>query len=175
MKKRESRVICNKIDFRTLAAGNVDSVLANSRCRFSADPRYFKSVAVEMNRMIIAAFVFHDNPVASPRLYRQRISIRPGLAVDRPTIETAVTAGDFFKYKVEAGVRFRSRRIRAKDSVVPSVRRWLRPLGPAVLIGILDHDPHAHFPHAIFSCAEDPHTRLLHFDDGIDAFCGREH
>ena len=102
MIQRQARIVGDKINFDALAARHVDRVFANPRSRLSAEPRDFKGVAVKMNRMIVAAAVFHYDSVALPFLHQQRIDIRPGLAVDRPAIKTAVTAGDFFKDKIKA-------------------------------------------------------------------------
>ena len=124
--------------------------------------------------MIVAAFVVHRDPVALTGFHDQRIDIRPGFAVDRPAIKPAVTAGNFFKDEVEAVIRFRSRRIRAKDGVIPSARLRFRPLRRAALPGVFDHDTHAHSRMLVFGGAENPHSRLFHLDDGIDAFRGGE-
>ena len=86
-----------------------------------------------------------------------------------------MTAGDFFKDKVEAVVRFRNRCGGAKDGVIPSARLRLRPLRLAVLTRILDHNTHTHGAHVVLRRAEDPHSRLFHLDDSIDTFRGGEH
>src|SRR5206468_10334047 len=131
-----------KIDFSTLTAWNVDRVLANSCDCFSSDARYFKRVAVKMNRVIVPALVLHHHPVTSTGSHHQRINIRPGFAVDRPTIKSSAATWDFLEDEVEALVRFRNRSARAKDSVVPSTRRRLRPLGLAALVRVFDHNTH---------------------------------
>src|ERR1700757_3555885 len=91
VEERETWVICDKIDFSTLTAWNIDRVLANSCGCFSSDARQFKSMAMKMNRVIVPALVFHHHPVTLTGLHHQRINIRPGFAVDRPAIKTSVT------------------------------------------------------------------------------------
>src|SRR5207344_3436757 len=113
--------------------------------------RQFKSMTVKMNRVIVSTFVLHDKAVALTGLYHQRINIRPGLTIDRPAVKASVTTRDFFEGEVEALVRFRCRRVRAKDGVIPDARWRLRPLRGTGLARIFDHNAHAHFPHAIFS------------------------
>src|SRR4030095_10379641 len=140
VKEGESRVVRNKINFSILTAWHVDCILADSRSRFPSDSRYFKGMAVKMNRVIVAALVFHHHPVMPTSLDHQRIRIRPRLAVDRPTIKPSTTAGDFFEGEVETLIRFRSRRLRPKDGIIPGARQGLGPLGPGALVRILDHD-----------------------------------
>src|SRR5438445_12355255 len=128
-----------------------------------------------MNRMIVAALVFHHHPVTSTGFPGQRINVRPGLVVDRPTIKSSMTTWNFLEDEVEALVWFRSRGARAKHGVVPSARRRLRPLRLPVLTRILDHNTHTHGAHIVFDRAERPHPRLIHLDDRVDTFCGGEH
>src|SRR4249920_1098753 len=127
-----------------------------------------------MDRMIITAAVFHRHAVASPFLNQQRIDIRPGFAVDRPAIKTAMTAGDLLEDKIEAIVGFRAWLGTSKDGVIPATRLRSRPLRLTALSGVFDDDAHAQFAHAVVDRTEDPHSRLFHFDDSIDAFRGGE-
>src|SRR6266498_2407155 len=128
-----------------------------------------------MNRVIVPALVLHHHPVTSTGSHHQRINIRPGFAVDRPTIKSSAATGDFLEDEVEALVRFRNRSTCAKDSVVPSARRRLRPLGLSVLVRVLDHNTHTYAAHIVFYRTEHPHSRLFHLDDRVDALCGGQY
>src|SRR5262245_22533602 len=125
---------------------------------------------MKMDRVIVAAFVFHRDSITLTFLYNQRVDIRPGFTVDSPAIKPAVTTENFLEYEIEAMIGFRSRRVSAEHRVIPGIRRRFRPLGWPGPAGVFNDDAEAHFAHVVIGVAENPHSRIFHFDDGINPF-----
>ena len=119
MVQRQARIIGNEIYLHALAARHVDRVLENSRGRLFADASQLKRMTVKVDRMIVAALVFHTDSVTLPFLYDQRIDIRPGVAVDRPSIKTAVAAENFFKDQINALIWFGMGCVSTENCIIP--------------------------------------------------------
>ncbi len=58
--------------------------------------------------------------------------------------------------------------------VVPERFRRLDPFRLALLVRVFDHDSHAHLAQLFTRLPKNPHARLVHGDDGIDAFGGSQ-
>src|SRR5205807_1284177 len=97
------------------------------------------------NGVIIPALVDHGEPIASSALGRkQRVCIRPGFAVESPTIVTATAPRNLFENKLDALVRLGHRSIIAEDCVVPRRSRWREPLRLTVLVRVFDNNTKSH-------------------------------
>src|SRR5215510_10065443 len=104
---------------------------------------------MKMDRVIVAAFIFHRDSVALTFLYNQRLDIRPRFAVDGPAIEAASTPRDFFKDETNALIGLRMDRVGAEDGIIPAAYPRFCPLWSAALPTVFDDDPNPHFAQAV--------------------------
>jgi len=99
------------------------------------------------------------------------------LAVDREDVELTHAARDFFEDHVERVVRC-ARGLGAfgvaEDGVIPAQVGGFEPLGLLVLTGVLDDDAEAGHADGVFRRTENPDTRVIHFDNGVDAFASAD-
>ena len=63
MKKGEARVISQEIDFDGIAARNDNNVFENSRRALAGKLCQLKSVAMQVNRMIVIALIVKSEPI----------------------------------------------------------------------------------------------------------------
>src|SRR5262245_11453691 len=64
MQQRWPGIIGDKVDFHATESCHVDRVFHDAGCRLVADLRHLERVTMQMDRMIVAALVGHDEAVA---------------------------------------------------------------------------------------------------------------
>src|SRR3954447_21624746 len=85
--QRVARVVCNKIDLNGAKRHHVNDVLLQPAEPLVADPRNLKCVAMQMQRMLIAAAITENKPVALACMDREWLNLGPRFVIDRPRVE----------------------------------------------------------------------------------------
>jgi hypothetical protein len=97
LEEGESWIVRNEIDCGALIARNIDYVLEHTGSALVFELRYFKRVTVQMNGVRIFTLILQNQAITSARPRREWISVRKGLFVYCPAIETSAAAGTFPK------------------------------------------------------------------------------
>ena len=109
-----------------------------------ADPRDFESVAMKVDRMLVAASVAKDHPVALAPMHDERFDFRERLIVDGPGVELRSVLGTDVTERENEGLIGRGRGGGVGElRVVPGRRCWIFPHGRPRLPGVLQHDSEA--------------------------------
>ena len=125
--------------------------------------------------MRIVRLVVEHQPIALALLETPRFRLLVVLlAIDGPPVEASCAAVDFVEDQRNRLVRVGGLAGFSEQGVIPEGFRRLDPLGLPTLAGVLDHDPHAVLAIVIVRRPQNPHSRILHFDHGIDTFRSAE-
>ncbi len=76
--------------FHGLQRHDVDDVFHQPAQILFANLRYFERVAMQMERVLIAAAVAEDEAISLARMHHERLDVGPRFVVDRPRIEFGI-------------------------------------------------------------------------------------
>ena len=87
VEQRKSRIIGDEIDLDGAESRHIDRVFHHARGRLVAYLGHLEGVAMQVNGMVVTAFVGHDQAIPLSVLGREQwIGCRPGLAIDGPAV-----------------------------------------------------------------------------------------